>query len=669
MKTPMVSRGALLRELERTGASRRPMRADAAGLMLAETRDEPFSAKGWIFELKVDGFRLLTAREKGKPRLLFRRGHDATTTFPDVAAAVASLPGGDLVLDGEITVLDEAGRPSFQRLQKRVQLKRAADIQRAAAQLPAVVYCFDLLAFEDFDLRELPLTERKACLRLLLSEGTPLRYVDHFEEDGERLFEQVTRMDLEGIMAKKADSPYRAGRSSAWLKIRVARADDFAVVGFTVPKGSRTGLGALHLGNYEDGELVYAGRAGSGFTQKQLAEVRGKLERKRRKTPPFAGPPPAGKEHVWVDPELVCEVRFRERTDDGLLRQPVFLRFRDDKTVAECTRDGKAPPSAPKATAKPAAKPARAPTPELVKPAAIEAKKVPFTNLDKIFWPKERYTKGDLVEFYRTISPWLLPYLRDRPLVLTRYPDGIEGKSFFQKDAPRYVPAWLRRERMWSEQTERDIDYFIAEDVESLLYLANLGTIPIHVWSSRVPTLDNPDYCILDLDPKGAPFAHVVKIALAIRKLCEEVELDCFIKSSGSSGLHVLLPLAGQCDYEQSKMLGELLAGEIVRELPEIATVTRTVSARKGRVYVDFLQNGHGKTIAGAFSVRPLPGAPVSMPLEWRVVTPKLDPAKFTMRTVPERMAKMKKDPVLPVLERRSDLMAVLTRLAARHER
>ncbi len=668
MKTPMVSRGALLRELERRGARRRAVRADVAGLMLAETRDEPFSAKGWIFELKIDGFRLLTAREKGKPRLLFRRGHDASTTFPDVAAAVASLPGGDLVLDGEVTVLDEAGRPSFQRLQKRVQLARAADIQRAAGQLPAVVYCFDLLAFEDFDLRDLPLTERKACLRMLLPEQGPLRFVDHFEEHGERLFEQVTRMDLEGIMAKKADSPYRAGRSSEWLKIRVVRTDDFAVVGFTAPKGSRTGLGALHLGNYEDGELVYAGRAGSGFTQKQLAEVRGKLERKRRKTPPFAGPPPAGKEHVWVDPELVCEVRFRERTDDGLLRQPVFLRFRNDKTVAECSRDGK-PPSSPASTPKPvakaAAKPARAPT-----PSTVEARsKVPFTNLDKVFWPKERYTKGDLVEFYRTISPWLLPYLRDRPLVLTRYPDGIEGKSFFQKDAPRYVPAWLRRERMWSEQTERDIDYFIADDVESLLYLANLGTIPIHVWSSRVPTLENPDYCILDLDPKGAPFANVVKIACAIRDLCEEVELDSFIKTSGASGLHVLLPLARQCDYEQSKMLGELLAGEIVRELPEIATVTRTVSARNGRVYVDFLQNGHGKTIAGAFSVRPLPGAPVSTPLEWREVTAKLDPSRFTIRTVPERMAKMKKDPLLPVLERKSDLVAVLTRLAKRHHR
>ena len=662
----MVSRGALLHELERRGARRRPVRADAAGLMLAETRDEPFSAKGWIFELKVDGFRLLTAREKGKPRLLFRRGHDATATFPDVAAAVASLPGGDLVLDGEITVLDEAGRPSFQRLQKRVQLTRAADIQRAAAQLPAVVYCFDLLAFEEFDLRDLPLTERKACLRMLLPERGPLRYVDHFEEHGERLFEQVARMDLEGIMAKKADSPYRAGRSSEWLKVRVVRSDDFAVVGFTAPKGSRTGLGALHLGNYEDGELVYAGRAGSGFTQKQLAEVRGKLERKRRKTPPFAGPPPAGKEHVWVDPELVCEVRFRERTDDGLLRQPVFLRFRDDKTVAECTRDGKPPASSavtPKPAPQAAARPARAPTPSTVE----AAKKVPFTNLDKVFWPKEGYTKGDLVEFYRAISPWLLPYLRDRPLVLTRYPDGIEGKSFFQKDAPRYVPAWLRRERMWSEQTERDIDYFIADDVESLLYLANLGTIPIHVWSSRVPTLDNPDYCILDLDPKGAPFANVVKIALAIRKLCDEVELESFIKTSGASGLHVLLPLARQCDYEQSKMLGELLAGEIVRELPEIATVTRTVSARKGRVYVDFLQNGHGKTIAGAFSVRPLPGAPVSTPLEWSEVTPKLDPSRFTIRTVPERMAKRKKDPVLPVLERQSDLVAVLTRLARRH--
>ncbi|MGH7806349.1 MAG: DNA ligase D [Candidatus Binatia bacterium] len=659
MKTPMVSRGALVRKLERLGAPRRAVRADAAGLMLAETRDDAFSAKEWIFELKIDGFRMLTARENGKPRLLFRRGHDATKTFPDVAAAVGALPGGDFVLDGEVTVLDDAGRPSFQRLQKRVQLTRDADIRRAAAQLPAVVYVFDLLAFDGFDLRELPLVDRKACLRSLLPKDGTLRYVDHFAEDGERLFEQVKRMDLEGIMAKKADSPYRAGRSAAWLKIRVVRTDDFAVVGFTEPAGSRTGLGALHLGTYEDGTLVYAGRAGSGFTQKQLAAVRDRLERRRRKSPPFAGLPPAGKEHVWVDPELVCEVRFRERTDDGLLRQPVFLRFRDDKAVEGCTRDGVAPAALSRA-----AKPKR-PAPE----RATEPKRVPFTNLDKIFWPNERYTKGDLVEFYRVISPWILPYLRDRPLVLTRYPDGIDGKSFFQKDAPEYVPAWLRRERMWSEQTSRDIDYFICDDVESLLYLANLGTIPIHVWSSRVPTLETPDYCILDLDPKGAPFTNVVKIARAIRELCEDVELDCFIKTSGASGLHVLLPLARQCDYEQSKTLGELLANQIVRELPDIATVTRTVSARKGRVYVDFLQNGHGKTIAGPFSVRPLPGAPVSTPLEWSEVTAKLDPARFTIRSVPARMEKKGADPLRPILERKLDLVAVLTRLAARHAR
>jgi bifunctional non-homologous end joining protein LigD len=253
--------------------------------------------------------------------------------------------------------------------------------------------------------------------------------------------------------------------------------------------------------------------------------------------------------------------------------------------------------------------------------------------------------------------------------VLTRYPDGIHGKSFFQKDAPGFVPGWVRTERIWSEHAEREIDYFICDDADSLVYLANLGTIPIHVWSSRVTSLATPDWCILDLDPKGAPFAHVVEVAHAIRALCESVELDCFVKTSGATGLHVLLPLGRRCTYDQSRTLGELLARVIVDELPEIATIARSIAAREGRVYVDFLQNGHGKTIAGPFSVRPLPGATVSTPLAWKEVTAKLDPARFTIRTVLARMRRKKDDPVRPVLDRECDLVEVLTRLAARLER
>jgi bifunctional non-homologous end joining protein LigD len=293
-------------------------------------------------------------------------------------------------------------------------------------------------------------------------------------------------------------------------------------------------------------------------------------------------------------------------------------------------------------------------------------KEVKFSNLDKVFWPEERYTKGDLIEYYRAISPWLLPYLKDRPVVLTRYPDGIAGKSFFQKDAPAFIPDWMRTERMWSEDTQREIDYFVCDDVESLLYLINLGTIPLHVWGSRVATLEQPDWCILDLDPKEAPFEHVVTIARHIKRLCDDIELPCCIKTSGSTGLHVLVPLGRQCTYEQARTLGGLLARVIAVELPDIATVTRPVGMRGARVYLDYVQNGHGRLLVAPFSARPLPGAPVSMPLAWREVTPQLDIRKFTITTAPARMKRLKEDPLRPVLELAPDLVRALEQLHAR---
>lgn len=634
------------KELERLGAPRRAVAPADVELMLAESRERPFSEPGWLFELKYDGFRLLAARIEGKASLVYRRGGDATATFPEIARATAALPFERVVLDGEVVVLGEEGRPSFQRLQKRVQLTRRSDIERAVVEHPATLFVFDLLGFEDFDLRPLPLAARKAILRRVLPPAGPLRYSDHVEARGEDLYEEVRKLGLEGVIAKKADSPYRGGRSSAWIKVRAEKTGDFVVVGFTLAKGGRTGFGALLLGLYEGGEITYAGRVGTGFDERQLAEIRDRLEPLRRERPTVRGPVPKGPEHVWVEPELVCEVRFLEWTEDGLVRQPVFLRLRDDKAPRECEREG-APPEPPPPV------PSEVPAPH----------RIPFTNLDKVFWPKEGYTKGDLIEFYRQVSPWLLEYLRDRPVVLTRYPDGIEGKSFFQKDAPGFVPGWLRTERIWSEHARREIDYFVCDDEASLLYIINLGAIPLHIWSSRIVALARPDWCILDLDPKGAPFADVVRVARTIRALCEEIGLDSFVKTSGSTGLHVLLPLGGACTYEQSRQLGELLARVVVAKLPEIATVARSVADRGGRVYLDFLQNGHGRLLVAPLSVRPLPGAPVSTPLRWSEVGPRLDIGAFTIRTVPKRLRRMKEDPVLPVLSARPDLGAVLSRL------
>jgi bifunctional non-homologous end joining protein LigD len=659
----------LRQELIRLGAPRREVQPDGVQLMLAESRDQPFSGAGWLFELKLDGYRVLGARN-GAARLLSRNQNDLSVCFPEVVRALRALPLDRLVLDGEVVALDDAGRPSFQRLQQRGQLRRPLDIRHAAVRIPVTFYAFDLLGFEDFDLRPLQLADRKALLRRVVPSSGVIRFLDHFEEDGEVLYQQVQKLGLEGIVAKRGDSPYRAGRSATWLKIRTRRSDDFVIVGFTAPKGSRSGFGALYLAQYVGGELTFSGRAGSGFSEPQLATVRAQLEKIQRRDPPCTGPIPKDKGTNWVEPTLVCEVEYTEWTEEGLLRQPVFLRFRDDKRPEECVGSGAVGQRGSGAAEEDLLIPSE------VKNLAgedsqqgtrgLEDRKIAFSNLQKIFWPDDRYTKGDLVEYYRSISPWILPYLADRPVVLTRYPDGIAGKSFFQKDAPGFVPDWIRTERMWSEQAQREIDYFVCDDEPSLLYLINLGTIPLHVWASRTASIDRPDWSVLDLDPKEAPFSDVVRVALATHALCEEIGLPNLVKTSGSSGLHVLIPLAGQCRYDEARSLGELLARVVSTELPDISTLTRQVSRRGGKVYIDYLQIGAGRLIVAPFSARPLPGAPVSIPLRWNEVNDQLDIRSFTIANVPERMRKLKQDPLREVLELKPDLHAALERLGKR---
>jgi bifunctional non-homologous end joining protein LigD len=370
---------------------------------------------------------------------------------------------------------------------------------------------------------------------------------------------------------------------------------------------------------------------------------------------------PDTKTTTWVSPSLVCEVRYREWTPDGLLRHAAFLHLRHDKPPSDCVRQGWHLPDESGGVPEPA--PAEPPPP----PSAPAAKKtIAFSNLRKVYWPQERYTKGDLIDYYRAIAPWMLPYLRNRPLVMTRYPDGIDGKSFYQKDAPEFAPEWIRTESIWSEDTQREIRYFVCDDEETLLYIANLGCIPIHLWASRVGSLELCDWCVLDLDPKDAPFSDVIRCAKVLRALCESIEIPSYVKTTGKTGLHILLPLARQCTYAQSRTLGELLARVALAELGDIATITRHVTKRGAKVYIDYLQNRHGQTIVAPFSVRPLPGATVSMPLTWDEVDDGLDPRAFTIRTALERMERLTSDPVRPVLEAKPDLGRVLERLGSR---
>lgn len=611
--------------------------------MLAETADAPFSRPGWIFEIKYDGYRLIAHKADELVQLKYRSGRDATDTFPEIAASVAALPVDSAVIDGEVVVLTDEGKPSFSLLQRRGLLTNRFEVAAAAAELPATFFAFDLLTCNGRDLRTLPLTGRKEALAMLAPSVGPVRYSDHVVERGEQMYEAVRALGLEGIMAKRADSAYVSRRSDDWLKMRVEHVGTFAVVGFTAPEGARTGFGALHLAASNDGALAYAGRVGTGFDDATLKRIHADLLALPTLSRNVEGLP-EDRSSTWVEPEVFASVQYREVTPGGALRHPVFVGIDADGTL-----DGMA-----------SHRTAESPAPEPDQPEPA----VRTSNLDKVFWPEEGYTKGDLIAYYDAVADALLPYLVDRPLVTTRYPDGIDGKSFYQKNAPDFVPDSIRTERIGSSDGGPGNRYFVAEDADALRYIINLGAIPLHIWASRVATIERPDWCVLDLDPKTAPFSSVVTIAKRIKQLLDDIGLPSYPKTSGQSGLHILIPMGAKYDYTQQKLLGEIVARIVESDLPDIATTVRSPAARGDRVYIDFVQNGRSKLIAAPYAARPVAGATVSAPLRWSDVNAKLDPSRFTITTMPGRIARMKGDPLLPVLTEAPDIAKSLTRLA-----
>lgn len=609
--------------------------------MLAVAGDV-FSRKGWIFELKFDGYRLLAIKDGNQICLQSRNGHDLTASFPEIRQALAMLPYSELVLDGEVVVHDDTGRPSFGLLQQRAKISREHEVQLASVHRPSTLYAFDLIGASGFDLRELPLLKRKSFLETILPTTGPIRYSEHIEENGHALYQVARDMQLEGIVGKRAEGTYKNARSSDWVKVRADHTGDFAVIGFTPNRSNASDIGALLVGEYRGGELIYVGRVGSGLNSQVRDELRELFARARPMESLSDGAPKGAR---WLKPVLVAEVRYKEYTRDGHLRHPVFLRLRTDKSPAECVSQ-------------------QVEDPAPVEVVPEEHREVLITNRDKVFWPQAGYTKGDLVDYYRDIAPWMLPYLKDRPIVLTRFPDGWEGKSFYQRDAPAFVPDWMRIEVLYSESAERDVRYFIINEEASLVYLANMATLPIHLWSSRIGSLEQPDWCILDLDPKDAPFSDVIKSALAIHTLCEDISLPNFVKTSGASGLHVLIPLGGQLTHDQCRTLGELLARVIVNHLPDITTIARIVERREGKVYIDFMQNGHGKVLVAPYCVRAVTAASVAMPLSWDEVNGRLKNPRFHIKNAVRRMKRLKTDPMLGVLDTVPDLEGALGRLA-----
>jgi bifunctional non-homologous end joining protein LigD len=689
--------GAKLRaEVAAAGAVAARVEPREVKLMFADSRDDAFSADDWLFELKLDGYRLLAAKRGHDVVLLTRNGLDYTDVFPEVARAMKALPHDACILDGEVVAMDPQGKPSFARLQRRGRLTNSLDIGQAAVELPATFFAFDLLAFDDYDLRGVPLVERRRLLTEVVPKLGAVRALDYIAREGELMFREVTKLGLEGIIAKRADSKYLPRRSPNWLKIKAERAGDFVIVGYTQPKGTRAFIGALQLAEFVEGRLCYVGRVGTGMDDAMLHELIELISPDIRRDAPChgmavtPGAEPLPSEGIpetttttWVEPRYVCEVQYREITPDGLLRHSSFLRLRSDKRPDECERVWSAASSKKlggDAESSTRAAPSLQTTEEPQTPHAdrnddavrasriahaAPARLITFSNPKKVYWPAEKYTKGDLIDYYRAASKWILPYLRNRPLVMTRFPDGIGGKQFYQKDAPEFAPEWVRTHPIWSEESQRTVKYFVCDDEDSLLYIANLGCIPIHIWASSVGSLEQCDWCVIDLDPKEAPFSDVIRCAQTLHRLCEQIGLPHYVKTTGKTGLHIMVPLGRLCTYEQSRTLGELLARVMLRDVGDIATITRHVTKRGDKVYLDYLQNRHGQTIVAPFSVRPLPGATVSMPLRWEEVVDGLDPKDYTIRNAIERMEQLGADPVRPVLTETPDLAGALGRLAA----
>lgn len=639
-------------------------------LNLARLHEEAFDGPAWLFEIKYDGVRALAIRDGGEVRLYGRSGSEITRRYPEVTLALNSLPFDRFVMDGEIGILDANGRASFQMLQRRISITDDAEINRLAIAQPATCLMFDLLAAGGYDLRGVPLEQRKSILARLLRGDAILRYCDHVVERGREFYEAAARAGLEGIVAKRRESKYAGQRTGDWLKIKCPRIGRFVIGGWTDPAGSRSGFGALLLGQYEDDAgLRFVGRAGTGFDSKLLTSISRRLKSIAAGEAPFrhprAGEPTVPRGAHFCRPELVCEVRYGEWTDDGVLRHPAFLRIVEDADPQRCRLEY--PGAEPEQQSQPSADEPRAESkPRAPARKAVSAQKTQrafqITNPKKIFWPDEGYTKADLVDYYLTIAPWMLPYLKDRPVVLTRYPDGIKGKNFFQKDAPAFAPAWIRREKIYSHDTRRYISYFILESAEAIAYMANMGVIPIHIWSSRAPHLEHPDWLLFDIDSKESNTAKAIRVAHEIRAVLEEIGLRPSVKTSGQMGIHVLAGLEPHYTYEHARQFSELVAQAVVKRIPEHATLARPGS-RQGRAYIDYLQLGQGKTIAAPFAVRPWPGAPVSAPLDWDELTPKLDPGKFNIKTMPGRMEQLGRDPFRDILQDRQHLEPSLKKL------
>ncbi len=662
--------------------------------MLAETGGTARSEPQWRYEPKLDGYRVLAYVAADGVRLQSRRGQDLTPFFPEVTAELGAQPGAQMIVDGELVALDEAGRPSFNALQNRAQLKSAAEIARAQREAPVLLLCFDLLHFAGLNLRGAQYRDRRRYLSQCLQPAPHLQLV-HVSDDAESLYTAALAQGFEGIVAKRLDSTYLPGRRArTWLKFKAVRSAEFLIGGYTRGKGARQPLGALLLG-YRDGKLLrYAGHVGSGLDDAVIAELLKRSAKLQRPDSPFAEKPPLHRPTTWLKPELVAEVTFSEWTPAGALRAPVFVRLRDDV----------APRSVAKSSAKHVMASAREPVAATASPGDGEAEvaailaqlettakrlelqvagaRISLTNLDRVYWPadqKAHYpatTKRDFLGYLARVARFMLPHLMDRPLTMIRMPEGIHGERFFQKHWSQALPEYVESVTVFSGHKDERHRYLLANNLPTLLWLGQVGTLEFHVWHSRAQLapeaagaktdydsslaalessiLNYPDYLVFDIDPyiysgkeaKGAEpelnkrgFAVGKRVAFWLRALLKEMALEAVVKTSGKTGLHVFVPIERTVTFDEARHICETVGRHVMRAHPKEITMDWAVEKRTGKIFIDYNMNVRGKTLNVAYSPRGVPGAPISMPLSWEELEA-AEPMDFTLQNVPARLEK-----------------------------
>ncbi|MDE3183423.1 MAG: DNA ligase D [Bacteroidota bacterium] len=619
--------------------------------MLAKETAEAFDDKGWLFEIKWDGYRAIAEKKKSKILLYSRNGLDFAEKYPVVVAQVKKVKA-DAVLDGEIVVLNDEGKPDFQFLQHYSENQNR----------PIQYYVFDLLELNGKDTTSLPLIDRKELLKKIIPENNPaIKYSDHIFEKGKSFFRVSKEKDLEGIMAKKMDSKYYPGkRTTDWLKIKNHKTAEVIITGYTEPSGSRKYFGSLILAAKEGTKFIYMGNAGTGFNAGSLKELYDLFQPLVQKKSPFEEKIKNNSKITWLKPAVICEVKFSEVTADGKLRHPVFLRLRDDKTINEINMDNikdnrKSTPVKIKekskkkssnislSKSKNVSSSNKSEKEETDKVYSFGKSQVTVTHFNKVYFPDEKVTKGDVTDYYISMADYVLPYLKGRPESLLRNPNGIKEKGFFQKDAADDAPSFVHRKQVHSDSTNKEVNYIVCDNIETLVYLNNLGCIEINPWHSTVEALDKPDYLMIDIDPSDKnTFSQVIEVALTVKTILEKAGASCFCKTSGSSGMHIYVPAEKKYSYEQVKNFAYLVCMLVNDQLKDLTTLERNLQKRsKKQIYMDYLQNSRGQTIASVYSLRPKPGATVSTPLLWDEVKPGLSPKQFTIYNTLERVKKM----------------------------